>query len=272
MGLRSLVADLPEWMRQGDGMKLAQLFALSFDALIDWARHGIRARFPEYGSDETLAAIGRDRGLPRGAYEPKAAYQARLQGWLDSAEYLGNPFQIMRDIQAYLAPYSPRLRIVNDGGSWYTLNADGSVEWMLAQGNWDWDSETTLLPGQNWSRFWVIIYSTLGPWEQAPIWGDPELWGGEWDHAEVTFGSTARIGEIDTIRAMIDAQKPPYARCESIIVAFDDDAWDPENAQPPNPDGWYANASRVSGGVRVETRPANSEYWPGTGGPVFTGL
>jgi hypothetical protein len=263
--------DAPPWLKRGDGARLLNLFSLSRDGIEDWCRHGIRARFPEYGNAESLAEIGKDRSIFRGAFEPKATYQDRLRKWRSHWKYASNPFGLLRAVRAYLFPYTPKLRIVNDNSCWYTLNPDNSTEYVLGANNWDWDSNTRDPELICWSRMWLIIYSTDGPWDITPPWDDPSLWQGQFDTPHAVWGLTAKLEELEGLRALMALMKPPSARLEKIIVCFDDDAWDP--AEPTVTNGWMANATRVNElGELVVNWPEHSEFIEGTGGPIYTGI
>lgn len=270
----AMLRTAPPWLQDGDGARLLFTMGTMLDADLEWTRHGIKARFPSYGTDDALAACGRARGpILRGAFEDAETYAGRLRRWLDEWPAAGNPFAIMRQLQAYLAPHEVTFRIVNNGGSWYTLNPDGSREYVLNQANWDWDSETREPEVVSfWSRFWVIIYPPSTLWERLPDWGDPTLWGGAWGTDGYTWGSTATPEQVASVRQIVSQWKDAKSRCMNIIVSFDPALFDPLDATPPNPDGWWQNATRVVGGVRQFTRSRDAIYWSGTGGPVYDGI
>ena len=271
MGFReSMLATAPPWLAVGDGARLLDTMGAMIDAHVDWTRHGLRARWPSYGTADSQAAIGRDRRIIRGFAESSDAYAARLRGWLDSWLLAGNPFEILRQIKGYLSPFELRARIVNNGGSWYTIQADGSREFVLGAANWDWDSET--LAGNNWSRFWVILYPPTTLFDRLPNLDDPALWGGALNTPGYTIGSTATPEQVASIRQIVNDWKDEKSRCQSIIVSFDDALFDPADAGAPNPEGWYGNASRVISGVRTATRSGDAIYWPGSVGSPYEGL
>lgn len=250
----------PAWLlRFHVGRSLFALGALA-DATLELAYQGMLARFPGAGTPTALSRIGRDRGMRRGLAEPAEAYAARLVGARSDAKTLGNPYTLMRRVRASFFPLKPRMRVVNANGTWYTLNTDDTRERhvTLPTPNWDWDGSATKL-----SRAWLIIYSTgaEAPWQRDGTWGDGVAWSP--DPSLGTWGSTATLEQVEDIRAMIREAKSAGALYEKIIVAFDDDAFDPTDTSPPLPDGTWAKHSKNVGGVQVPARDSRAIYWRG---------
>ena len=264
---QAMLETAPPWLQDGDGAKLLYAMGAMLDADVEWTRIGIQARFPSYETDDVLAEIGRERRIIRGAFEDAPTYAARLRRWLDDWKLAGNPFAILRQIKAYLDPYVVPMRIVNNGGSWYTLNPDGSREYEIANANWDWDAQ----PAQ-WSRFWVILYPPAELWTRLPDVGDPALWGGAIGTDGYTVGSTATPDHVASIRQIVDQWKDAKSLCVNVIVSFDSALFAPGDTMPPNPDGTWGNSSKVVGGVRMKARSTDAIYWRGTGGSVYDGL
>jgi hypothetical protein len=80
-------------------------------------------------------------------------------------------------VRDYALPHVPMLRIVNQSGTWYTL--DGETESVVQTWpavNWDWDGDTSKP-----TRFWLIIYSapTPNPWDEGTSYDDGNVWDGE---------------------------------------------------------------------------------------------
>jgi hypothetical protein len=221
---------VPGWLTGYWGYRLLYAMAIQLDALGDALAYGVKLRFPNVYSPESLPLIGRDRGISRGFEETDAGYAARLERWLYDHRRAANPYTLMRQIQGYLAGHSVKLRIVNNAGAWYTLNADGTTEYVLG-GNWNWDGNTV-----QWSRFWLLIYPPADLWVRSGTWGDGSLWG------EGTWGSTATVEQVESIRGIVAEWQAPHARCVNIILVFDAAAFDPTDAAPPLPDGTWARA------------------------------
>lgn len=236
------------------GYRLMYSIAIQLDALGDGVVAGVKLRFPNVYSDESLPFIGRERGITRGFDEPAATYAVRLEGWLEELRRKGNPYTLMRQIRGYLTGHAVTFRIVNNTGAWYTLNADGSTEYHYGA-NWNWDGA----PNTEWSRFWFFIYPPADLWVRDGTWGDGSSWG---DNGQ-TWGSTATIEQVETIRAIVTEWESPHARCINIVVVFDAAAFDPADTQPPLPDGTWAHWSKNVGGVQVPARDDRAIYWDG---------
>jgi hypothetical protein len=243
----------PGWLQRFWGYRVLYSLAIQLDALGDATSFGVKSRFPNVYSNETLPIIGRERGITRGFDETDAAYALRLTRWLDDHRRRGNPYTLLRQIQGYLAPHVVRLRIVNTSGVWFTLNADGSIEYFEG-GNWDWDGD----PAQP-SRFWMIIYPPGDLWVRDGTWGDGAVWG---DNGQ-TWGSTAPIEQVETIRQIITEWEAPHSKCINVIVSFDAAAFDPTDTAPPLPDGTWAHWSKLVAGDQVPARDDRAIYWDG---------
>ncbi len=253
-----MLATAPPWLQDEEGARLLFTLGTMLDGTFEWTRIGIQARFPSYLSAEVLTQIGRDRVLFRGAFESDETYADRLRGWLDAWLFAGNPFTILEQLRAYLSPHEFVMRIVNNGGSWYTLEADGSRTYQIANANWDWDAQSTY-----WSRFWVIMYPPTDLWDRLPDVGDPTLWGGAIGNPGYTIGSTALPQQVADVRSIVNTFKDAKSRHMHTIVCFDSLLFDPGDTMPPNPDGTWGNSSKVVAGTRSIARSQDAIYWPG---------
>ncbi|NUP11211.1 MAG: hypothetical protein HOW73_34630 [Polyangiaceae bacterium] len=259
VGFRHLIVEAaPPRLRRPWGEKFLYSFGLALDGIMDWAIEGMRARYPDKGPPDALPLIGRDRKILRGFAEPADAYRARLKRWLDDHRFRGNAFALLQQIRAYLTGYPVRIRCVNDRGSWQTINPDGSYEVHRKQGNWDWDGRFPLLAR---TRFWVIIYPlATGVWTNEGTWGDGARWGDAG-----TWGTSATVEQVNSIRQLVAEWKPMGTRCPYIIVAFDENSFDPTDpAGDPLPDGDWGNYMHLVGGVAQPSRLKTARYWKGT--------
>lgn len=245
----------PRWLTEGEGGLIGYALDTLKDAFVERAMWGLLARFPEVAPDDAVPLIGRDRRVVRGRNELLESYRARLLRWLDDRQRCGNAFALMQKLAEYTGPL-PKFRTVDARGNWYTRNPDGTIEWSLNTGNWNWDGPI----GDRWSRFWVIIYPN-GLWTVAPdqAWGDADApdWG---EDTGWTWGSTASPEEVDTIRGIVADWKPAGTRCVNIILAFDNASFSPSS---PEPDGTWKYDGKNVAGVRVPARLATARYWDG---------
>lgn len=232
------------------------LVGLPLDMVAQAGKEAARARFPSYCPDDALPYHGRDRGIPRGPNEGRDGYVQRLLQWRDIWSGSGVGRALLDEIAAYLTPSEARLMIVTQTGVVYTRWTDGQfgVEHVTPPNFWNWDGNTAL-----WARFWLVIYSIgpNAPWSRDGTWNDGEHWG---EHASTaSWGSTATLEQIASIRSIILEHKPAQSVCQNIIISFDDDAFH----TPPFPDGLWGHWSKNVGGVQVPARDSRGIYWDG---------
>lgn len=234
---------LPAWATTGDGELVHYSIGATLDLWFERLREGIRARFPSHAPDDALSLIGKDRKIVRGIEEPRASYVERLIRAPDDHRTRGNPYALMRQLRAYCQT-DLRIRTVDRNGNWYTIEADGTQTYHLAQGNWDWQGETTA----QWSRFWVILYPPASLWTKQNTLGSGLILG----TPGLTIGSSATPEQVRSVKQIVRDWKPDGTRCVRIILAFNDGDFDPLDANPPNPDGDWNISSR---------RNPDAAYW-----------
>lgn len=246
----------PRWLTEGEGELVGYSLDIVKDAFIQRLYLGLLARFPDSAPLDALPAIGRDRRVVQGINESPTSYASRLVKWLDDRKTAGNPLALMRKLAEYTGPGCV-FRTVDARGNWYTRAVDGSVTFLLNQGNWNWNG----IDPSRWSRFWVVIYPPSSLWTPLPNnWGDTAgpAWGapspvGSW-------GSTASADQVATVRALVADWKPAGTRCVNVILAFDPTSFSPTS---PEPNGLWGHWSKDVGGVRVPARLATARYWDG---------
>jgi hypothetical protein len=263
----TLASYLPPWLtaRLASGklraFKFLYTIAMLADAGAEVAVQGVQARFPGLGPTNALPYIGRDRQMRRGFFETAASYAARLPGWLDYHRGRGNAFTIMQQVRAYVAPFVPLMRIVNQSGTWYTINPDGSTEthqtWPAS--NWIWDGNAALP-----TRIWPIIYSDSSPiWAPGPNIGAVNLWNGAIGSPGFTIGSTATPEQVQTIQTILAETKSAGDAAPNIIISFDEHDFPPTAApfDPNMPNGTWGEDWDPA--HLTTTRFSAARYWQG---------
>lgn len=261
----------PRWLTEGDGGLVGYSLDLIKDAFVERARLGHLARFPQQGPDGTagptdaIAALGRDRRVVRGLNETLEAYALRLIKWLDDRRTAGNAFALMQKLAEYTGDGCV-FKTVDARGNWYVRAVDGTRTYYLKKANWEWDNHPIDIPTgkKRWSRFWVIIHPASSLWTPQPQnWGDAA--GPRWGQAQYTWGSTATLEQVQTVRAIIADWKPANAKCVNIILAFDPASFDPLAAvnAPGMPNSLWEHWSRNVAGVQVPARLSTARYWDG---------
>lgn len=248
----AILRIIPPRFRQGVAQKLFYSLAIHLDLLEAQAVWGVKARFPGTAPYDALPLIGRDRRITRGFAEPTASYAARLRRWWDDHKIAGSAYSILQQVRGYLTPYTPMMRIVNQHGTWYTLNAAGEFSVVKNQGNWDWDGRGSEL----WSRFWLIIYVTGSPWSDAPLWSDFS-WGDG-----TRWGTTMDDNQADTIRKIIQQFKGAHEQCAYIILANNPNSFSPTAAPGGTgmPNGTWGQWSKTVLGIAMPARLTTARY------------
>lgn len=258
----SIIRIAPPWLQGTVGSKLLYSVGAVLDALADATIFGVKARMPGECPPEAYAHIGADRIIVRGFDETDAAHAIRLRRFLDDHKQRGNPWALMRQVQGYLSGHAVKLRTVDNSGNWYTLNADGTPGGVVqaSPNNWNWDGNSA-----SWCRFWLIIYPPADLWTEGPNnWGDAA--GPNWGAGTKTWGSTATVEQVTTIREIVRAWMPAHAKCQNIIIAFDPASFNPSAApfSAGMPDGQWGNWSKNVAGTQVPSRLGTARYWNGT--------
>jgi hypothetical protein len=247
----------PRWLTEGDGQLVGYSLDLVKDVFVERLRQGLLVRFPQQGPNgelapsDALVTMGRDRRVVYGLSDTDATYAAKLKLWLDDRRRAGSAYMLMQKLAEYLGPL-PSFRTVDARGNWYSRAANGDEEALLAQENWDWSGDAI---GERWSRFWVIVYPN-GLWTENTFdWGDID-----WDDTVETYGSTAPLEHVQTVRAVTADWMPAGTRCVKIIIAFDPASFDPT---APEPDGLWEHSGKTDNGVSVPSRLSTARYWAG---------
>lgn len=285
-GFRAMIAALgPKWfvkdrIPNGDGSEsetdsriLYSMFVV-VDALDAIVRRGMRATMPGLAPEDALQYIGKGLRLLRGPDESADVYAQRLSRAWDDWRLAGLAWGMLEQLRAYCYPHAVRVRIVTDLGNTYTIDRDGTRSFVKRTA-WDWDHEDPRIrtrARRPWSRFWVLIYPTTGtpkkPWDRTSDLGDADLWeNGAIGEGNQTIGSTASPADVFAVRRIVRTWKPAGGTCVSILIVFDDTAFDPTDTAPPLPDGTWHDFGRygVTAGRKTPARSADAIYWRGTG-------
>lgn len=200
----------PAWLLTAEGAAYLRALGGLQDSLVERAKDAVKARFPGYAPRDGLAAIGAERGLPRGKPDTDATYSARLQNAWDIWEWAGTATGILRAL--YFLGYT-NCYLQSQQGATHQL--DASLNVVVTTG-----APLTMTAPNFWNTFvlvfpqphipaWVsggiplqtseegqLIINTVVAWKAAfakldrviihgtgPIWGigtwgAPRVWGG----------------------------------------------------------------------------------------------
>ncbi len=228
----SILPISPPFMTEEGGTAEAIQYAIGevLDGVADWMIEGVEASMPGIGTTDALYLIGIDMTIDRYPGDTDQNYALRLQRAVDSHRVAGNGPELLRQLAAYFYPSTDTpVRLVSDSAVWHEIDlVTGVVTKTVVGDNWTWDA----FEGIRWWRGWVIIDSSVGPWQNDGIWDDP----GEWDDGG-TWDSTATLEEISVLRRIVDRWKPANVIAKRIIVCFDSNDFERTDASPPNPNG-----------------------------------
>lgn len=160
-------AWFPHWLLGPNSGRIVYSFGLVLDASIEWLMQGIQQRFPLVADEGALPYLGRDLGILRGVRESTEAYRKRLTRWAPTHRRAGTPFSIAEQVQAYFAPQSPTVYVVQHDptgltrATWSVRYYDGAETTIVnIPTNWDYDSEDASRPESldaRDPRVWLII-------------------------------------------------------------------------------------------------------------------
>lgn len=147
----------PPWLQRGNNERLLYAIALQVDVFGEALLAGVKLRFPNLYSAESLPLIGRERRIARGSLEPDATYAARLTRWLDDHRMRGGPYALLAQLHAFYAPDNFPVDLIYRNGRRYHMAADGTVTRSDA---------STFSPDADaarWARWWLFLYTDAYP-------------------------------------------------------------------------------------------------------------
>lgn len=142
----------PPWLQIGWNEKLLYSFGAQIDAFADALVAGVKMRFPNVYSPESLPLIGRERRIARGLLEDDATYATRLTRWLDDHRVRGGPYAMLAQLHAYYFGNEFPIELVYRSGRRYSMDVDGNVV----------RDDIVFTPDGNpaqWARWWLFMYT-----------------------------------------------------------------------------------------------------------------
>jgi hypothetical protein len=142
----------PSWLQRGWAEKLMYAFGAQIDVFADALVAGVKLRFPNYYSAESLPLIGRERRISRGLLETDAVYADRLTRWLDDHRRRGGPYAMLAQLHAYYQPSTFPTALIYRSGRRYLMDVDGAVT----------RDDISFHPDgapEQWARWWLVLES-----------------------------------------------------------------------------------------------------------------
>jgi hypothetical protein len=208
----------PPWLQHGWSEKLLYAFGTQIDAFADALIAGVKMRFPNYYSAESLPLIGRERRIARGLLEDDATYGARLTRWLDDHRRRGGPYAMLAQLHAYFHPEDFTTELIYRSGRRYTMDADGNV----TRDDVAWSPDA--MP-EKWARWWLFMFTDaytpppLTDQERADVALIPTEW-----NAAHCFGSIVLLptgAEIIDSAGLIDQAGTIDTTVATITIAVE---------------------------------------------------
>ena len=180
-------------------------------------RESVKARFASTAPADALVVIGDTRQLERAPLELEADHRVRLTRAFE-IHALGGTKGIYPELLSVLG-----------------VSAANVIAWD------DWEaSGIPAPPGTDpwWSRAWVVVNSSAGPWT-GPLWYDDgsDLWGDSDGGIWAVDGLT--IDELQWLRREVRKRKWAGAPLIAMFVILAGDVWgDGSTWSDPIPDAW----------------------------------
>lgn len=254
------VKNAPPWLQGPNGTAWLDSHGAIEDQVVDDAIQAVKCRMPEECPADALAAIGKERGIPRGPADSNAVYGTRLRKAWETWSLAGSPLAILLalEVQGYDSTAGNPV-IVTQNGNAYTLDPDttlepderlvttklgtnpaiGGIRPLAAGSHAWWSFDATGLDANNDqynSRFGLIFQAPLpGTW--TSIVSPP------------TAVSAPDIDEVNTIIRTIHQWKPSKATCMWITVADSGDGSSPVPLWGYPPDQAWGDPGLVWGGT-----------------------
>lgn len=164
----------PSWLQHGYAEKLMYSFGVQIDIFADALVAGVKMRFPNLYSAESLPLIGRERRISRGLLESDAVYADRLTRWFDDHRRRGGPYAMLAQLHAYFRPNNFPIELIYRSGRRYSMDASGNVV----------RDDITFSPDirpEQWARWWLFLLTDnylppLSAQERADIALIPTEW------------------------------------------------------------------------------------------------
>lgn len=170
----------PTWLQEGENEKLIYgAVGLWLDVLGDALEKGVKQRFPGVEGQETIAEIGRERRIRRGAQEDADVYAYRIRYWLDFHATRGGAYSMLVQLHAFSARPDPTsssgyrqpypIEMIFRNGRRFTMPAQefhpyadpGRLPEIIQDDLEGYDPDDT---PERWARYWIYLRTDeLGP-------------------------------------------------------------------------------------------------------------
>lgn len=163
----TLRAICPPWLQNGLAEKVLYSIAVMLDAAGDALNAGLKIRFPNVYTDESLPLIGSERRIRRGRTEDAETYTPRLESWLTDHRRRGGPYAMLEQIYAHYRPNNFDIHLLYRSGRRFMMSASGTITRdVLPTG-----------PNAQWSKWTMVYFSdAFTPADAADVALVPREW------------------------------------------------------------------------------------------------
>jgi len=240
---------VPSWLQNPWGLKYNRTYGTFSDLVVNAGEQAVGVRFLSDCPADALFPAGNDRDFDRYPADTDDSYRRRLVDTWNVWPFAGTHDGLLGQLNAF-GFANVEIVDVHTAPSGYVGSWPPSPT-TETKPSW-WDAQFPLTPwpptagaqsAQWWSRFWVVLTEpfpkflrwqprywgtpTIDPDHPDPgdplhfidhaIWGEVAVHG---DGSAFTWGSTATIKQIESIRALIDKWKTPLSLCAQIWLNF----------------------------------------------------
>jgi hypothetical protein len=142
--------SVPPWLKVGVAHRYLYAIAVQLDAAGDALLAGVKMRFPNLYSSDSLPEIGSERRIRRGLTESAENYASRLVRWFEDHRRRGGAYALLQQLFFHYAPNTFPIALWYPSGTRYLMDAAGNITWQLP---------VTASHVQNWAR-WSLLYFT----------------------------------------------------------------------------------------------------------------
>lgn len=154
----TLRAICPPWLQGGIAEKLLYSMAVQLDSMGDALVAGVKIRFPNVYTDESLALLGVERRIRRGQVEDAATYTPRLQRWLTDHQRRGGPYAMLEQVYAHYKPNNFPIVLLYRSGRRFQMDVSGNIT----------RDTVPTLPNAAWAKWTMVYFSDAFTIADAP--------------------------------------------------------------------------------------------------------
>jgi len=119
--------SVPPWLKTGIAQKYLYAITVQLDAAGDALVAGVKMRFPNLYSSDSLAEIGTERRIRRGLSESDENYASRLVRWFVDHRVRGGPYALLSQLYYHYQPNTFQIDLVYASGGRFVLHPDGTI-------------------------------------------------------------------------------------------------------------------------------------------------